>query len=63
MAAFLAITRNFMSVSLAAVALQAITGGLLYLAVFLMLAISREERQWYISKAKRLIRRPRAAVA
>jgi O-antigen/teichoic acid export membrane protein len=63
MAAFLAITRNFMSVSLAAVALQAITGGLLYLVVFLMLAISREERQWYISKAKRLVGRPRAAVA
>lgn len=63
MAAFLALTRNLVSVNIAAIALQAIIAGLLYLVVFLVLAISSEERQWYITKAKRLVKRPRAAAA
>jgi O-antigen/teichoic acid export membrane protein len=63
MIAFLAITRNLASPNLAAIALQAITAGLLYLAVFLMLAITRAERQWYIAKARQLLRRSHAAAA
>jgi O-antigen/teichoic acid export membrane protein len=60
MALFLAITRNVASTNLAAIALQAITGGLIYLAVFLMLAIDREERQWYINKTRQLLKRQSA---
>ena len=63
MVAFLAITRNFANSNLAMIALQAITAGLLYLAVFLMLAITREERQWYIAKARRLLRGAHTAAA
>jgi len=61
MAGFLAITRNLASVNLAAIALQAITAGLIYLAVFLMLAIDRGERQWYFAKLRDLLRRASAA--
>lgn len=63
MASFLAITRNLASANLAAIALQAITAGLIYVAIFLMLAIDREERQWYLAKARQLIKRPSAAAA
>jgi len=57
MALFLTITRRFISVNLPAVAAQAMAGGLIYLVVFLGLAISQEERRWYIAKLKQLIRR------
>ena len=60
MASFLAITRNVAGPSLAAIALQSITAGLIYLAVFMMFAIDREERQWYISKARQLVKRQNA---
>jgi O-antigen/teichoic acid export membrane protein len=63
MAGFLAVTRNLAGVNLAAIALQAISAGLLYLAVFLMLAIDRDERQWYLAKARDLLRRASAAAA
>ena len=63
MASFLAITRNVISVNLPAIALQAITAGLIYLAVFLMLAIDREERQWYFAKVRELLKRASAAAA
>jgi O-antigen/teichoic acid export membrane protein len=61
MAAFLAITRTVLSGNLVAIALQAIVGGFIYLGVFLMLAIGRDEREWYLTKAKRLLNRPRVA--
>jgi O-antigen/teichoic acid export membrane protein len=61
MASFLAITRNLGSTNLAAIALQSITAGLIYLAVFLAFAIDREERQWYVNKVRQLVKRPRAA--
>jgi O-antigen/teichoic acid export membrane protein len=63
MAGFLAITRNLASANIAAIALQAITGGIIYLAVFLMLAIDREERHWYLSKVRDLLKRASAAAA
>ena len=63
MAAFLAVTRNLASANLLAIAVQAITAGLIYLAVFLMFAIASEERQWYIAKIRDLLRRASAAAA
>jgi O-antigen/teichoic acid export membrane protein len=63
MAAFLVLSRNVAGVSLAAIAFQAVTAGLIYLAVFLLLAIDRQERQWYLSKLRQLIKRPSAAAA
>ncbi|MFY9555134.1 MAG: oligosaccharide flippase family protein, partial [Blastocatellia bacterium] len=63
MACFLAITRNLAGANLVAIAIQAITAGLLYLTVFLMLAIDGEERQWYINKVKDLLKRATAAAA
>ena len=61
MAGFLAITRNLASTSLPGIALQATSAGLIYLAVFLMLAIDREERHWYLAKVRDLLRRASAA--
>jgi hypothetical protein len=63
MASFLAITRNYFPLNLAAIALQAITAGLIYLAVFLMVAIDREDRQWYVAKVRDLLKRATAAAA
>jgi O-antigen/teichoic acid export membrane protein len=62
-ALLLLLTRNLIGASLPAVALQAATAGSLYAAIFLWLAISRDERGWYFGKIKQLVRRPRAAVA
>ena len=59
MALFLTITRRLINVNLAAVAAQAMAGGLIYLVVFLSLAISQEERKWYTAKLKQLLRRRR----
>jgi hypothetical protein len=63
MAAMLAITRHYVGASLPAIFLQAIIAGLVYLAVFLMLAIGHQQRQWYLDKVRQLIKRPRTAVA
>jgi O-antigen/teichoic acid export membrane protein len=63
MASVLAITRNIVNVNLPAIAGEAIVAGFIYLAVFLMLAIDREERRWYIAKLKQLLKRPGAAAA
>jgi O-antigen/teichoic acid export membrane protein len=60
MAAFLAISRSLASANLVAIAAQALTAGLLYLAVFLTLAIDSKERQWYITKFKELLKRASA---
>lgn len=62
-ALLLLITRNLVGASLPAVAAQAIIAGALYAIIFLRLAIGRDERGWYFSKIKQLLRRPRAAVA
>jgi O-antigen/teichoic acid export membrane protein len=63
MAGFLAITRNLAGVTLAVIALKAISAGLIYLGVFLMFAIDREERLWYFAKLKDLLKRATAAAA
>jgi O-antigen/teichoic acid export membrane protein len=63
MALFLAITRNLASVNLASIGVQAILAGLIYLTVFLTLAIGREQRKWYFSKARQLLKRPSTAAA
>jgi O-antigen/teichoic acid export membrane protein len=60
MALFLTITRRLINVNLPAVAVQAMAGGLIYLLVFLSLAISQEERKWYTAKLRQLLRRPAA---
>jgi O-antigen/teichoic acid export membrane protein len=58
MAVFLVTTRNFAGVGPVSVAVQAIMAGAIYVTIFLWLAIDRDERQWYLSKAKQLLRRP-----
>lgn len=62
-ALLLLFTRNLVGASLPAVAAQAVIAGALYAIIFLRLAIGRDERCWYFSKIKQLVRRPRAAVA
>jgi O-antigen/teichoic acid export membrane protein len=59
MVAFLIITRRFAGVSAISILMQAITAGLVYIAIFLWLATVREERQWYFTKAHQLLRQPR----
>jgi O-antigen/teichoic acid export membrane protein len=54
----LAFTRQISSGTLLAVALQAIAAGLLYLALFFALAISRVDRTYYTAKAMELMRKP-----
>lgn len=63
MASFLAITRNFLNVNLAAIALQAVIAGLIYLAIFFTLAIGHDERQWYTTKLRELLKRTSAVNA
>ena len=63
MASFLVITRSIASANLVAIAVQSITGGLIYLTVFLMLAIDSEERQWYVAKVRDLVKRATVAAA
>lgn len=63
MGIFLAITRNIAGINLAAIALQAIAAGAIYLGFFLMLAIDRNERQWYLNKARQLWRRQNVPAA
>ena len=62
-ALLLLFTRNLIGARLPAVGAQAVLAGSLYAIIFLRLAISRDERCWYFSKIKQLVRRPRAAVA
>jgi O-antigen/teichoic acid export membrane protein len=50
--AVIVIVRNYLEPSLINVAFQAVGGGLLYMIVFLWLAISRTERDWYVRKIK-----------
>ena len=63
MGAVLAITRDISSGTFLAVATQAALGELLYLALFLGLAIRRQDRELYVGKAKELAGRRRLAAA
>ncbi|HSE97221.1 MAG TPA: oligosaccharide flippase family protein [Blastocatellia bacterium] len=63
MAAFLLISRELSGTGLAWIAVEAIAAGILYVAVFLGLAIRREERHWYLNKSRQLFRRPGIAAA
>jgi O-antigen/teichoic acid export membrane protein len=60
-AALLLFTRDLAGHSLQFIAAQSILAGLLYALILIRFAISREDRQWYLTKIKHLIRRPRAA--
>jgi len=45
------------------IALESMLGGLLYLAVFGVMAIGRRDREMYTSVAAHLLQRPRLATA
>ena len=55
MAAFVVISRNFMTSGLTGVALESIGAGLFYLILFLFLAIGPEERNWYLAKIHQVV--------
>jgi O-antigen/teichoic acid export membrane protein len=57
------LVRDISSGTLLAVALQAAAGGMLYLALFFTVAISKHDRAYYIAKATQLTRRRRLAPA
>ena len=58
---FLAVTRSLVTSGLVYVALQSILAGCLYALLFLRFAIGTEEREWYETKVRQLIKRPREA--
>ncbi|MGH9764468.1 MAG: polysaccharide biosynthesis C-terminal domain-containing protein, partial [Blastocatellia bacterium] len=58
MCAFLLISRNVLRASLPLVGAQAIAGGVLYLLVFLWLAVRNTDRKWYWGNVIVLLRRP-----
>ena len=59
MAGLLAVTRNISSGTFLAVACQAAAGGVLYLALFFILAIGKRDRAEYLAKVEQLTRRRR----
>lgn len=61
--AMLALTRSHASGTLLAVALQAAAAGALYLGLFYTVAISRQDRAFYLATATQLTRRRRLAPA
>ncbi|HKG23370.1 MAG TPA: oligosaccharide flippase family protein [Blastocatellia bacterium] len=63
MAAFLVVSSRFAGNSPVSIALQSVAAGVLYAAIFLWLAIGREERLWYLAKSRQLLRRPRVTQA
>src|SRR5436853_1125178 len=63
MGMLLVLTRGLFPDKLLLIALQAAAAGAVYLLVFLKFAIPRRDREWYESKVRQLIRRPRPAVA
>jgi O-antigen/teichoic acid export membrane protein len=63
MAAFLLVSSRFAGNSPVSIAIQSMAAGVLYAAIFLWLAIGREERLWYLAKSRQLLRRPRVAQA
>jgi uncharacterized membrane protein len=62
-AAVLALTRHISSGTLLAVACQTAAAGILYLALFFTVAISKHDRAYYIAKAALLTRKRRLAPA
>jgi O-antigen/teichoic acid export membrane protein len=63
MTAFLLMARSFVADNFYSAAVQAITACLLYILIFLGLAISREERQLYLIQARQLFRPNRVRAA
>jgi O-antigen/teichoic acid export membrane protein len=63
MGGFLLAARRYSGAGAAWIALEAVAAGILYVSVFLWLAIGREERRWYLSKSRQLLRRPGIATA
>lgn len=59
----LALTRQISSGTLLAVAIQAVGGGVLYLALFFVMAIGRHDRALYTAKVFELVGRRRLAAA
>ena len=59
----LTVTRGISSGTLLAVVLQAVGGGVLYLALFFAVAIGRRDRALYTAKAMELLGRRRLATA
>jgi O-antigen/teichoic acid export membrane protein len=57
MALMLAATRNVFGANLFYIALQSVAAGGIYALIFLLFAIRREERQWYVDKIRRLLGR------
>jgi hypothetical protein len=57
MAAFVLLTRGRIQGSWAFLFLQSIAAALIYSALFLLFAISRDERDWYFNKVKEVFRR------
>jgi hypothetical protein len=49
--------RHISSGTLLAVALQAIAGGVVYLALFFVIAINRHDRAYYVAKVMELTRK------
>jgi peptidoglycan biosynthesis protein MviN/MurJ (putative lipid II flippase) len=58
-AGLLAFTRHISSGTLLAVALQAVLGGVVYLALFFTVAIGKRDRAEYVSKVTQVTRRRR----
>jgi O-antigen/teichoic acid export membrane protein len=61
MALVLAATRSRFGANLFAIALESLAAGGIYALIFVLGALRREERQWYIDKLRRLLGRNRAA--
>jgi len=62
-ALFLSLTNQIAGAHALLILLQSISAALLYAGIFLLLATPRDERQWYLDKATRLIKRPTLAQA
>jgi O-antigen/teichoic acid export membrane protein len=63
MAIYLVSVRSLTGINLTSLLVESASAGLLYAALFLCLAIKREERQWYLTKVTQLVRRPSVASA
>ena len=55
MACVLLLVRNVISEGAAGMAMMTLLGGVIYLGLFFGVAISRQEREWYLSKAKQAL--------
>jgi O-antigen/teichoic acid export membrane protein len=55
MGVFLVTSRRFFETGFVSLAMQAVSAGFIYAALFLLLAIGRSERGWYLSKIRKVI--------